>query len=297
MSGIGEGLSRRRRPAIDVVPATFEGLPKGRTLIMGIVNVTTDSFSDGGRWLRSEAAIQHALELVAAGADLIDVGGESTRPGARRVPVAEEQHRVVPVIRELARRGVALSIDTMNASTARAAIEAGAILVNDVSGTASDPLMTPTIIELEAPIIVSHWRGHSDTMNSRAVYADVVAEVRAELEYQVAELVVRGVRIDRLLVDPGLGFAKNSEHNWKILGHLDALTSFGLPVVVGASRKRFIGELLPAGAAMEERDFGSAVAAALAAQAGAWAVRVHDIETTTAALAVAEAWKTGALDE
>ncbi|MFC6174449.1 dihydropteroate synthase [Subtercola frigoramans] len=264
---------------------------------MGIVNVTTDSFSDGGRWLRSEAAIQHALELVAAGADLIDVGGESTRPGARRVPVAEEQHRVVPVIRELARRGVALSIDTMNASTARAAIEAGAILVNDVSGTASDPLMTPTIIELEAPIIVSHWRGHSDTMNSRAVYADVVAEVRAELEYQVAELVVRGVRIDRLLVDPGLGFAKNSEHNWKILGHLDALTSFGLPVVVGASRKRFIGELLPAGAAMEERDFGSAVAAALAAQAGAWAVRVHDIETTTAALAVAEAWKTGALDE
>ncbi|CAN5214842.1 dihydropteroate synthase [soil metagenome] len=293
MSDAVAGFSRRRRPAGDLPPATFEGLPADRTLIMGVLNVTSDSFSDGGRWLRAEAAIAHALELVGAGADLIDVGGESTRPGARRVPVAEEQHRVIPVIRELAKRGIAMSIDTMNASTARAALEAGAIIVNDVSGTASDPEMTPTIIELGAPIIVSHWRGHSDTMNSRAVYTDVVADVRAELEYRVAELVVRGVGIDRLLVDPGLGFAKNSEHNWKILGHLDALTSFGLPVVIGASRKRFLGELTPEGAPVEDRDFASAVTAALAAQAGVWAVRVHDITSTKAALAVAESWKRG----
>nr|WP_323511918.1 dihydropteroate synthase [Subtercola sp. RTI3] len=294
MSDLGAGLSRRRRPAADVTPATYAGLPKGRTLIMGVLNVTSDSFSDGGRWLRSEAAVAHGLELAAAGADLIDVGGESTRPGARRVPVAEEQARVLPVIRELARSGIAMSIDTMNSSTARAAVEAGAIIVNDVSGGLSDEGMAAAVIDLDVAFLVSHWRGHSDSMNSAAVYDNVVNDVRRELEYRVAELVVRGVDPARLLVDPGLGFAKNSDHNWKLLAHLDVFTAFGLPLVVGASRKRFIGELLPAGATMDARDFPSAVTAALAAQAGAWAVRVHDVETTKAALAVAEAWKKGA---
>ncbi|UFS61236.1 dihydropteroate synthase [Subtercola endophyticus] len=269
-------------------------MPTGRTLIVGVLNVTTDSFSDGGRWLRSEAAIAHGLELAAAGADLVDIGGESTRPGARRVPVEEEQHRVIPVIEALARRGVAVSVDTMNSSTAEAAINAGAVIVNDVSGGLSDPLMTETIIRLDAPFVVSHWRGHSSEMNNKAVYGDVVAEVSGELEYRVAELVVRGVNPDKLMIDPGLGFAKNSEHNWKILGHLERFTRIGLPMMIGASRKRFLGELVPKGAPFEDRDFVSAVTAALAAQAGAWAVRVHDITSTKAALSVVEQWKRGA---
>ncbi|MCU1480561.1 MAG: dihydropteroate synthase [Subtercola sp.] len=294
MTDVGAAFARRRRP-VDVGEApTFEALPAGRTLIVGVLNVTTDSFSDGGRWLRSEAAIAHGLELAAAGADLVDVGGESTRPGARRVPVEEEQHRVIPVIEALARRGVAVSVDTMNASTAEAAIGAGAVIVNDVSGGLSDALMTETIIRLDAPFIVSHWRGHSDSMNGNAVYRDVVAEVSGELEYRVAELVVRGMNPDKLIIDPGLGFAKNSEHNWKILGHLDRFTRIGLPVLIGASRKRFLGELVPQGAAFEDRDFVSAVTAALASRAGAWAVRVHDITSTKAALSVAEQWKRGA---
>ncbi|MEF2977074.1 dihydropteroate synthase [Subtercola sp. YIM 133946] len=296
MTDVGAAFSRRRRPddSADDVRVTYESLPHGRTLIMGVLNVTTDSFSDGGRWLRAEAAIAHGLELAAAGADIIDVGGESTRPGARRIAVAEEQSRVVPVIQELARRGLAVSVDTMNASTAEAAIGAGAVLVNDVSGGLSDAQMAETIIRLDAPFIVSHWRGPSDTMNSRATYGNVVAEAGAELEYRVAELVVRGMNPDRMLVDPGLGFSKNSAHNWAILGHLDRFTRIGLPVIVGASRKRFLGELVAEGAPMEDRDFVSAVTAALAAQHGAWAVRVHDVETTKAALAVAGKWKEGA---
>lgn len=298
MTDVGAAFSRRRRPEsiLDVPVPSYDALPQGRTLIMGVLNVTTDSFSDGGRWLRAEAAVAHGLELAAAGADLIDVGGESTRPGARRVPVAEEQSRVVPVIQELARHGVAVSVDTMNASTAVAAIAAGAIIVNDVSGALSDAAMRETIIELNAPFIVSHWRGHSDSMNSKATYTNVVKEVAGELEYRVAELVVRGMNPERMLVDPGLGFAKNSDHNWAILGHLDRFIRIGLPLVVGASRKRFLGELVAEGAPMQERDFVSAVTAALAAQAGAWAVRVHDVDSTRQALSVAEKWKQGALD-
>ncbi|RFA11321.1 dihydropteroate synthase [Subtercola boreus] len=261
---------------------------------MGILNVTSDSFSDGGRWLRTEAAVSHGLELAAAGADIVDVGGESTRPGALRVALAEEQARVLPVIRSLAEQGVAVSVDTMNASTARLAVEAGALIVNDVSGALADPQMTDTMIDLAVPLVVSHWRGHSDVMTSRATYNDVVADVVRELEYRVAELIVRGVDPSNILVDPGLGFAKNSEHNWKVLGHLSRFTDFGLPVVVGASRKGFVGELVEKGAPMDARDFPSAVIAALAAQQGAWAVRVHDVALTKSALVVAEAWKRGA---
>ncbi|RFA12569.1 dihydropteroate synthase [Subtercola boreus] len=261
---------------------------------MGVVNVTSDSFSDGGRWLRTEAAVAHGLELAAAGADIVDIGGESTRPGAHRVAPAEEQARVLPVIRSLAEQGVAVSADTMNASTARLAVEAGAIIVNDVSGALADPDMISTMIALGVPLLVSHWRGHSDVMSSHATYDDVVSEVAHELEYRVAELIVRGVAPSNILVDPGLGFAKNSEHNWKVLGHLERLVAFGLPVVVGASRKRFVGELIEKGAPMDARDFPSAVIAALVAQHGAWAVRVHDVALTKSALVVAEAWKRGA---
>ncbi|PPF80581.1 dihydropteroate synthase [Subtercola sp. Z020] len=261
---------------------------------MGILNVTSDSFSDGGRWLRSEAAVAHGLELAGAGADIIDIGGESTRPGAERIAVAEEQARVLPVIRSLAERGLAISVDTMNASTARLALEAGAIIVNDVSGGLADPGMADAVIEAGAPLVVSHWRGHSVDMNSRATYTDVVGEVVGELEYRVAELIVQGVSPTNLIVDPGLGFAKNAEHNWKILGHLDRISAFGLPVVVGASRKGFIGELVEKGAPMDARDFPSAVVSALAAAAGAWAVRVHDVAMTRSALSVSEAWKRGA---
>ena len=274
--------------------ASFDTLPRGRTLIMGILNVTSDSFSDGGRWLRAEAAVAHGLELVAAGADLVDIGGESTRPGAHRVPVAEEQARVLPVIRNLVEQGVAVSIDTMNASTARLAVEAGAIIVNDVSGALADEAMAGTVIDLGVPLVVSHWRGHSTVMNSLATYDDVVAEVVHELEYRVAELIVRGMSPSKLIVDPGLGFAKNSAHNWAILGHLARFGAFGLPIVVGASRKGFIGELVGTQSPMDARDFPSAVVAALAAQQGVWAVRVHDVAMTAAALTVAEAWKRGA---
>jgi dihydropteroate synthase len=306
VSEVGAAFSRRRRDAANAAAgfggadreprpvATFSSLPTGRTLIMGILNVTSDSFSDGGRWLRSEAAVAHGLELAAAGADIIDVGGESTRPGAQRVAVAEEQARVLPVIRSLAEQGLAVSIDTMNASTARLALEAGAIIVNDVSGALADPAMTVSVIAAAAPLVVSHWRGHSVDMNSRATYTDVVGEVVGELEYRVAELIVQGVSPSNLIVDPGLGFAKNAEHNWKVLGHLDRITAFGLPVVVGASRKGFLGELVEKGAPMDARDFPSAVVSALAAAAGAWAVRVHDVALTRSALAVSEAWKRGA---
>lgn len=297
MSEVGAAFSRRRREAAGAesgAPARYAALPGGRTLIMGILNVTSDSFSDGGRWLRSEAAVAHGLELAAAGADIIDIGGESTRPGAERIAVAEEQARVLPVIRSLAERGLAISVDTMNASTARLALEAGALIVNDVSGGLADPGMADAVIEAGAPLVVSHWRGHSVDMNSRATYTDVVGEVVGELEYRVAELIVRGVSPTNLIVDPGLGFAKNAEHNWKILGHLDRISAFGLPVVVGASRKGFIGELVEKGAPMDARDFPSAVVSALAAAAGAWAVRVHDVAMTRSALSVSEAWKRGA---
>ncbi|MEV8212937.1 dihydropteroate synthase [Leifsonia sp. NPDC077715] len=263
------------------------------TLIMGVLNVTPDSFSDGGLWLELEAAIAHGLELVAQGADMIDVGGESTRPGAVRVEPEEEQARVVPVIRELAGRGVTVSVDTLNASTARAAVEAGAAIINDVSGGLADPGMPDAVLETDAQYVVMHWRGRLDAADSRAVYQHTVAEVRSELSARVTDLVRRGIDPAKLILDPGLGFSKNARHNWQVLAGLHEIETLGYPVLIGASRKRFLGALLPEGAPAEDRDAPTAVISALAAQAGAWAVRVHDVPSTRIALDVVRSWQAG----
>lgn len=265
-----------------------------RTRIMGVVNVTPDSFSDGGQHNRAEDAVSHALRMIADGADIIDVGGESTRPGAARVSAAEEQQRVLPVVAELVSRGVAVSVDTMNADTAARAAELGASYINDVSGGLADERMTATMIELDLPWVVMHWRGHSATMNERAHYQDTVAEVRGELMNRVAALTGQGVNPDRLILDPGLGFAKRSVHNWEVLARLDEFVGLGMPIVIGASRKRFLTKLLGPEADDVQRDEASATVAALAAQRGVWGVRVHDVAKTRTALDVVEAWQSGA---
>jgi len=263
------------------------------TLVMGVVNVTPDSFSDGGRWFDADAAIAHGLDLVADGADMLDVGGESTRPGAARVEPEEELRRVVPVVRELAGRGIRVSVDTMRAATALAAVEAGAEIINDVSAGLADDAMAPIVAETGVHYVAMHWRGHSDRMDSLAEYADVAAEVRDELAARVEALVAAGVARERLILDPGLGFAKRGAQNWELLGRLDVLGELGLPILVGASRKRFLGALLPDDAAMEERDLPTAVVSALSAQAGVWGVRVHDVRGTRRALDVLGAWQSG----
>jgi dihydropteroate synthase len=273
-------------------------LPRpGRCVVMGVLNVTPDSFSDGGRYLDREHAVAHGIAMREAGADLVDVGGESTRPGAGRVAAEIEQERVLPVIRELVAEGVQVSIDTTRASVAEAALEAGASIVNDVSGGRADPAMAKTVAAAEAPWILMHWRGHSDRMGELATYTDVVSEVRAELLAGVDAAVHAGVDPERLVIDPGLGFAKTAEHNWTLLHHLDALLELGFPVLVGASRKRFLGQLLaaPDGSPRKPdgRDIATAVITGIAAHAGAWGVRVHDVGTSLDAVAVAAAWARG----
>lgn len=258
---------------------------------MGIVNMTVDSFSDGGKFVGYDQAVSHALDLVAAGADLIDVGGESTRPGAVRVPVDVEQERVLPVVRELSSRGVAVSVDTLNATTARRAIEEGARFINDVSGGLADEEMLSVVARSKAVYIAGHWRGTPATMNAMATYDDIVGEVCAELAQRVAALRAAGVPNQQVVLDPGLGFAKTSAHNWALLAHLSQVCDLGFPVLIGASRKRFIGELLPEGASMHDRDVPSAVVAADAVAAGAWGVRVHDVRATRLALLVKEKWE------
>lgn len=263
---------------------------------MGVLNVTPDSFSDGGLWLEPDAAVAHALDLVRQGADLVDVGGESTRPGALRVDPGDERARVVPVVRRLVEHGITVSVDTMNASTARAAADAGAAIINDVSGGLADPAMPDAVIATGLRYVVMHWRGQLDSADSLAVYTDTVAEVRAELAARVAGLLERGVAPDRLILDPGLGFSKNAGHNWQVLAGLPQFESLGHPVLIGASRKRFLGALLPEGADVAERDAPTAVVSALAAQAGVWAVRVHDVRSTKIALDVVRAWQAGSDD-
>jgi dihydropteroate synthase len=261
------------------------------TRLLGILNVTPDSFSDGGVWGDTAAAIDRGVELRELGADYVDVGGESTRPGATPVDPEEERRRVLPVVAGLADRGVPVSIDTMHAATARAALDAGARLVNDVSGGIADPAMAPLVARAGVPYIAMHGRGGADVAPR---YDDVVADVKAELKARVAELLVFGVDPGRLIVDPGLGFAKKASHNWALLGHLGEFTGLGAGVLVAASRKRFLGKLLPADAPMEARDAPTAMITALAAQAGAWGVRVHDVAASRQALDVWERWDDGA---
>jgi dihydropteroate synthase len=265
-----------------------------RTLIMGVLNVTPDSFSDGGRYLDTPAAIEHGMLLASQGADIIDIGGESTRPGAARVTPEEEQMRVVPVIAALARNGVQVSVDTMNAATAILAVENGATYVNDVSGGLADFFMGRAVAATGATFIASHWRGQSATMDKQAIYKDAPSDITRELKLRVDALLEEGIARDKLILDPGLGFAKSEAHNWQMLGRLDELMSLGYPLLVGASRKRFLSALLPDDASIEERDNATVAVSVLAANAGAWAVRVHDVARTHAALRVLASWNRGA---
>jgi dihydropteroate synthase len=265
-----------------------------RTTVMAVLNVTPDSFSDGGLFLAVDAAVERALRQWRLGADIIDVGGESTRPGAERVPVSEELSRVVPVVKTLAAEGVVVSIDTMRAEVAAAAVDAGAVVVNDVSGGLADPSMLPFLADVRLPVVLMHWRGHSRDMQTRAVYPlGVVNEVVAELAGRRDEAVASGVSPDRIVLDPGLGFAKEPMHNWSLLQHLDQLIALGHPVLVGASRKRFLGELLrdqEGDRPMDQRDDATLAVSALATAAGAWCVRVHDARGNVDAVRVAQAW-------
>jgi dihydropteroate synthase len=275
-------------------PAPPVALPRpGRCVVMGVLNVTPDSFSDGGCFADAASAIAHGLEMHAAGADYVDVGGESTRPGADRVDADEECRRVVPVIRELTAAGVRTSVDTTRAEVAEAAISAGAALVNDVSGGLADKNMAELVAESGIPWVLMHWRGHSREMYAAARYGDVVTEVGAELTARVEDVVAAGVAPEQLVLDPGLGFAKRAEHNWALLAGLHRIVGLGLPVLVGASRKTFLGKLLaaPDGTVRpaDERDAATLATTVLAAQAGVWGVRVHDAAASVDAVRTVEA--------
>lgn len=264
---------------------------------MGVLNVTPDSFSDGGDYLDLAAAVTHGFELAAEGADLVDVGGESTRPGAGRVHLDAELERVVPVIEQLSRAGIPVSVDTTRHEVAQAAVAAGAVLVNDVSGGLADPQMLAAVAELDCAYLAMHWRGHSADMQSRAVYRDVVAEVIEELAERVDAAVAAGVSRDRLVVDPGLGFAKTVDHNWELLRGLDQFDALGLPVLVGTSRKRFLGELLAADNGdlrpQKERDDATVALTALLAASGVWGVRTHTVRPQLDAIKVGGMWRRG----
>ncbi|PNI08183.1 dihydropteroate synthase [Arthrobacter sp. AFG7.2] len=278
-------ILRKPRPA-----ARFEDLPADRTLVMGILNVTPDSFSDGGKHATADTAIAAGLRMFYAGADIIDVGGESTRPGAEDVSPDEEQQRVVPVIQALVKAGALVSIDTTHASTAAAAVEAGAAIINDISGLSIEPEMAEFVAAAKVPYILTHRRGDARTMNSLAEYKDVAAEVAAELAGVRDKLYAAGVSQDQIIVDPGLGFAKNDAQNWELLQNLDQLDGLGHRVLVGASRKRFLGTLLTVAgksAAPEERDGATAAITAISAYRGAWAVRVHNVGPSLDAVKVA----------
>jgi dihydropteroate synthase len=261
---------------------------------MGVVNVTPDSFSDGGKWLDADIAVQHGLELIDHGADIVDVGGESTRPGALRIDAEEELRRVIPVVTGLAAQGVTVSVDTMRAEVAERALDGGAALINDVSGGRADARMTQVAAASGAPIVLMHWRGHAEGMQKLTDYDDVVKDVVAELGAQVDEALSAGVRPEQVVVDPGLGFSKTGEQNWTVLANLDAFTALGYPLLVAASRKRFLGELLAvespeSGTVLrptDQREAATAAISVIAAQAGAWCVRVHEPAATADALRV-----------
>ena len=278
-------------PVLIGLPAALTA--PGRCLVMGVVNVTPDSFSDGGSWLDPGDAIRRGLALLDQGADLLDVGGESTRPGATRPPADEELRRVLPVVRELAAAGAVVSIDTMRAEVAAACLSAGAAMVNDVSGGLADAQMAPLVGQARVPFVVMHWRGPSSSMDLDTAYDDVVAEVRDVLAARLVALAEQGVDPAQVVLDPGLGFAKGAHHNWQLLARLDVLTGLGRPVLVGASRKRFLGSLLagPDGSPRPtgDRDDASAATSVVAALAGAWCVRVHEVAATADAVRVVAA--------
>ncbi len=241
-------------------------------LVMGILNVTPDSFADGGKHFTFEHAVQRGLQMIEEGVDIIDIGGESTRPGAERVSAEEEERRVLPVIKALVGKGADISIDTMRASTARLAVEAGAVIVNDVSGGAADPDMFSTVADLNCKYTLMHWRGHSKEMNSLAQYDDVVKEVIQEVTLQLDKALAAGIKRENIVLDPGLGFAKDAEHNWEILNRLEEFTALGYPVLIGHSRKRFIGGDTP-----DEREAGTLKISESLVGKGIWAVRVHSV--------------------
>jgi dihydropteroate synthase len=240
---------------------------------MGILNVTPDSFADGGRHNDFDAAVARGLEMIAEGVDIIDIGGESTRPGADRVSEAEEIERTIPVITELAKHGARISIDTMRASTAEAAIKAGASIINDVSGGLADPEMLQTAARLNVPYIAMHWRGQSKDMNSKAIYKDVVIDVISEIQVRITAALDAGIEVGNLIIDPGLGFAKDAEHNWEIIDSIDSFVDVGYPVLIGASRKRFLG-----GDSPDEREQATIDLTKRLATTGVWAVRVHSVK-------------------
>jgi dihydropteroate synthase len=241
-------------------------------LVMGILNVTPDSFADGGKHFTFEHAVQRGLQMIEEGVDIIDIGGESTRPGAERVSAEEEERRVIPVIKALAGKGADISVDTMRASIARLAVKAGAVIVNDVSGGAADPEMFTTVADLGCKYTLMHWRGHSKDMNSQAHYDDVVKDVINEVTIQLDKALAAGIKRENIILDPGLGFAKDAEHNWQILNRLEEFTALGYPILIGHSRKRFIGGDTP-----DEREAGTLKISESLVGKGIWAVRVHSV--------------------
>lgn len=297
--------TRALPPLPSPLPAALTEVSRRRTLLMGVVNVTPDSFSDGGRWLAADAALAHAHELVAQGADIIDVGGESTRPGASRVSPDEELRRVLPVVRELVADGVVVSVDTIHAATAEAVAQAGAQILNDVSGGLADARMHAVVADTGRVYVCQHWRGNPETMDQLTDYSaygpapdggeggDVLAGVVAELSARLAELEAAGVRREQVVVDPGLGFAKTHPQSWRLLAHTaDLRQAMGLPVLIGTSRKRFLAGALPEGrSGATDRDAATAATSALAAAAGAWAVRVHELPANRDAVMTASLWK------
>jgi len=272
-----------------------------RPKIMGVLNITPDSFSDGNQFTSLESALDQAKLLSMTGADIIDVGGESTRPGATRVSVEEEQARVIPVIREIAKLGLAqISIDTMNAATAKAAVEAGASIINDVSGGLADPEMFAVAAETQAQLVISHWRGHSTLMDDLNQYQDIAKDVARELSERVELAITQGVARDKIVIDPGLGFAKDMKQNWELVARLDELEKLGLPILVGASRKRFIAGVLdgdePSSVGNERRDMATAVLTALLLQRRLWGVRVHNTLATLDAINIVQALRDGSAE-
>jgi dihydropteroate synthase len=276
-------------------PRYVEGLPRpDRPLVMGVLNVTPDSFSDGGRYLDPALAAEHGRRLVAEGADLVDVGGESTRPGARRPSAQEETDRVVPVVAALAGEGVLVSVDTMRASVAREAVGCGAVLVNDVSGGRADDEMLPVVARLGTPYVLMHWRAHSREMQRHTRYGDVVADVLTELRHQLEVAVRAGVDPRRIAVDPGIGFSKTADQNWDVLAGLERLHELEQPVLVATSRKRFLGALLADASGelrpADQREDATTATSALASVAGAWCIRTHSVRPTMDAVRVAVRW-------